>query len=79
MMTHEQSIAETRLWFFDNAAECIADAIEGRQRVNDLESYVTWREEAMVDTLDGKGDHSFAFQQRRHFIQTGECVPLFSR
>lgn len=78
-MTYEESVAETRLWFFDNACQCIEEALSGATRVNDLASYVEWREEAMIASLDGEGDHTFAFQQRRHYIQTGECVPLLTR
>jgi hypothetical protein len=77
-MTHEESVRETRLWFFDNARDCIEEALSGHTRVNDLESYVAWREDSMVSTLDGEGDHTFAFQQRRHFIQTGECIPFLA-
>jgi hypothetical protein len=78
-MTREESVAETRLWFFDNAVACIEQALAGRATVNDLDGYIAWREDCMVASLNGEGDHTFAFQQRRHFIQTGECVPLFSR
>jgi hypothetical protein len=78
LMTYGESVIATREWFAENARQCIEEAKSGITRVNDLDSYIAWREEAARASLAGEGDHSFAFQQRRHFIQTGECVPFFA-
>ena len=75
----DETMQATRQWFADNSLACVADARSGEHRVNDLESYCAWREQAARDSLAGKGDHSFAFLQRAYFIQTGESVPLFSK
>ncbi len=80
-----ETIAATRRWYADNCAACIAEArlyveTEGREgvRVNDLQSYVAWREQSAADDLAGKGDSSFAFLQRAVEIQTGQCVPMLA-
>lgn len=81
-----ETIRATRQWYADNAAACIAEAREyvetgGKSgtRVNNLESYVAWREQAAADSLAGKGDHTVAFIQRAYYIQTGESVPLLAK
>ncbi len=72
-----------RQWFADNARECIREArlyieTDGREgfRVNDIDEYVAWSEQAAADALAGKYDHTFAHWQRAYEIQTGECVAL---
>jgi hypothetical protein len=72
-----ESIQATRQWFADNAQACIDEAVSGEVRVNDLESYIEWNKQRIVDALAGKGDYTFTFAQRAHYIQTGECLPLF--
>lgn len=81
-----ETIAATRRWYADNCAACIAEArlyVEtgGREgvRVNDLQSYVAWREQSAAEDLAGKGDSSFAFLQRAVAIQTGQCVPMLAQ
>jgi hypothetical protein len=74
-----ETIQRTRQWFADNAQACIDGAESGRTQVNDLGRYVAWRRQCIADSLAGKGDHTFAFLQRAHFIQTGESVPLLAR
>lgn len=81
----QETIAATRQWFADNSIACIAEAqlyvdTDGRQGfyVNDLASYVEWQEDLARQSLDGDGDHTFAFVQRAVAHQTGECIPLLS-
>lgn len=72
----QDSIQKCRQWFADNAQGCINQAKSGEIYVNDLFQY-TERQEALTDEyLDGAWDHTFAFLQRAHYIQTGECVAL---
>lgn len=66
----------TREWFAENSRKCIADAVSGNTKVNDLDAYITFHEHAAFDSLAGKYDGNLTFQQRRHFIQTGECIPI---
>lgn len=75
----DETILATRQWYADNAQACIDEARSGATRVNDLERYCAWREQCIVDSLAGNGDHTLAFIQRALFIQTGECVPLLSK
>lgn len=74
-----ETMQRTREWFADNSRKCIEEAQSGHTRVNDLESYVAWREQCAADSLAGKGDHTFAFLQRAHFMQTGTMIPLLSK
>ena len=70
-----ETIALTREHFADISRRCIADATEGRQHVNDLDSYVAWQESAIRDVMTCER-FSLTFLQRAHWIQTGECVAL---
>lgn len=74
-----ETIQRTREHFADIGRACIADARNGTTRVNDLESYIAWREQGIADDLAGKHDGTFAFLQRAYALQTGECLPLLSR
>lgn len=74
-----ETIERTRGYFADLCTECIHDAQSGKTFVNDLARYVAWQEQLSADYLAGKGDHTLTFLQRAHWLQTGECVPLFSR
>jgi hypothetical protein len=75
----EESMQKAREWFADNAQACIDEVRNGNVIVNDPETYYEWCEERKRDAAEGRIDHTFTFLQRAHFIQTGECVPLFSR
>jgi len=72
----QETILECRQWFADNCQACINDAISGEQKVNDITSYIVWQTESKQNALIGKWDYTFAFLQRAHFMQTGECVAL---
>lgn len=81
-----ETIAATRQWYADNAMQCIRESrlyieTDGREgfRVNDIDRYVEQMTERAADSLTDSSDHTFAFMQRAYFIQTGECVPLFSK
>lgn len=71
-----ESIQAARQWYHDNALACIAAVKNGEYRVNDEARYFKDMEENAQEYLDGKWDHTLAFLQRAHFIQTGECVAL---
>lgn len=79
MKLSPKTIHATRQWFADNALACIAEVENGSVRVNNRERYFAQCRERHSDALAGKGDHTFAFQQRAHCIQTGECVPLLPK
>lgn len=73
-----ETIERTRAHFVDIYQRCIEEARDGTTRVNDLESYVAWQLDCISEMESGKGDHSFTFLQRAHWLQTGESVPLFA-
>lgn len=70
----EETIQKTRQWFADNALACIAEVESGKVRVNDPERYFANKRQDHTDFLAGKYDHTFAFLQRAHYLQTGESV-----
>jgi uncharacterized short protein YbdD (DUF466 family) len=72
-----ESITAARQFFADNANACIADAVSGAVKVNNLDKYVSHQRKAHDDALSGVYDHTFAARQRAYFIQTGHSVALF--
>lgn len=66
----------TRQHFHDIDMACIAEAESGAVYVNDLDDYRAWCLQRAADALAGKIDHTFTFQQRAYWIETGECVAL---
>ena len=68
----------TRLHFADLEQRCITDALDGTTRVNDLASYVEWCNNSIINGMAGDSVHTFTFQQYRHYLATGECVPLLA-
>jgi hypothetical protein len=79
MMTPDEANLAARRHFARTGVRCIRAAINGEDRVNDLTSYVAWRREGIRAALKGDGDHTFTHRQMAHYLQTGECVPLFTR
>lgn len=71
-----ESIQAARQWYNENAQKCIDDAISGKTRVNDLESYIEFRQRSIKDLERDDVSISFALLQKAHYIQTGECVAL---
>lgn len=72
----KETIIKTRQWFLDNTQGCIDEAVSGQVGVNDLENYVESMLKRMDDIESGEWDHTFTFQQRAVYIQTGECPAL---
>lgn len=86
----QETIIRTRQHFADNCTLCAASAVaydsiprdqlpEGKFFVNDLISYRRRENQKALDFIEGKNDNSFTFWQRAHWLQTGECVALFSK
>lgn len=86
----QETIVRTRRYFADNCTLCAASAVEydsipkdqlqeGKFFVNDLAGYIADRQAVALDFIEGKNDNSFTFWQRAHWLQTGECVALFSK
>ena len=71
-----ETILATREHFAQIDRDCIEEAVSGAQRVNDLQSYVAWREQSIADGMAGKYDHTVTFMQRALWLQTGDCPAL---
>ena len=78
MTLTDETITATRQHFADIHQDCIDQARAGKFYVNNLERYVEWQEHLRVASLAGEHDHTFTFQQRAWWIQTGECIALLA-
>lgn len=70
---------ETRQWFADNAMACVRAAEDGTEPLAShypVARYRAEQERHATELLAGKWDHTFTFQQRAYWIETGECVAL---
>lgn len=72
----QETIFNTRQWFADNAQTCIDQAVSVEVKVNNLDGYIESKETYIEECLSGVWDHTFTFQQRAIYIQTGVCSPL---
>ena len=75
-MLTTDSILKARQHFADNAFACIAEAVDGRVRVNDLTAYVEDCEIRAIQHSLGKWDHPLTVRQYATWIQTGACHAL---
>lgn len=73
------TIKRTRQHFADNCQACIDEIKSGAVRVDDPQHVIEWQQASAAYYLAGKSDHTFTFAQRAHWLQTGECIPLFSK
>lgn len=69
----------TRQYYADNCDKCIEEAVSGAVHVNDLPKYIEWQTQSKADFLSGKNDRTLAFQQTKHWLATGECIPLLPK
>ena len=76
MNPSSQAISAARYWFASNCYACIAQALNGTFRVNDISEYEATQTKRAEDYLSGKFDHTFTLLQRAWYIQTGESVAL---
>lgn len=70
-----ETIQRTRKHFADIYRACIREAEDGTTRVNNLESYRTWREDAIAEVMTTER-FTVTFLQRAHWLQTGESIAL---
>lgn len=73
-----ESIEKARQWFIDNGHGCIKEAESGEVFVNDLSTYREKCLENIEAHKNGKFDHTFTFQQKAYFFQTGHSVALLA-
>lgn len=72
----QETILATRKHFAEIAQRCIDDAISGKVKVNNLQSYIEWQQASIEAAMTGKNDHTFTFMQRAYWLQTGEMPAL---
>ena len=72
----QETILKTRQHFAESHDRCIDEVLSGKVKVNNPDKYIEWKRQNKNDVLSGKWDHTFTFQQRARWLQTGECVPL---
>lgn len=71
-----ETILATRNHFVGIYKGCIAEAVSGEVRVNDLDKYIQSHEQHISKILAGESDHTLAFLQCALWLQTGECVAM---
>jgi len=71
-----EAIEKSRDWCRENCKTCIDKAKSGEFKVNNLETYIAWQEENIINNDEGKNDHTFGFRQRAYYFQTGKCIAL---
>lgn len=74
-----ETITKTRQFFIDNCEKCKQNAINGIDRVNDLEKYILWKDAMISEYENGINDHTFTFLQRAYYIQTGETIAFLPK
>lgn len=72
------SVLTTRRYFADLCTKCIKEAASGEVIVNDLASYIEWKESDRLKTLRGDFDHTVAFRQYATYVQTGEMRAILN-
>jgi hypothetical protein len=72
----EYSIILARMHFIDLNIRCIQNAINGIDKVNDLNSYINNKELSIESLLNGFDDNTSTMLQYAYFIPTGESVAL---
>jgi hypothetical protein len=69
-----ENIEKARQDFINNQKACIKAAITGKDKVNDLEDYIKWREGMIKKYEENDYTMNFTFLQNAYFFQTGECI-----
>jgi hypothetical protein len=73
------TILKTRQWFVENQQACIDGALNGTLGLAshvDITAYAKQCRQYQFAIIRGEWDHTFTFQQRAVYIQTGECHAL---
>lgn len=76
MQLTDESVQAARDHFVSLQYACITEAVDGRAKVNDLESYC---EDCLLDALRlslGHWDHTFTLRQYATYLQTGTTQAL---
>jgi len=69
-------IVKCKKHFINLNKQCIADAISGKTKVNDLASYIKWQNESTARLQEKETNFSLTFLQHAYFIMTGKSVAL---
>lgn len=78
-MNDIQLTMASRLHFSDIQDGKIKEACEGTVKVNNLEQYILDCLESKKNYLLGKYDNTLTFKQVKHWIKTGESIPLLGK
>ena len=70
------TVLKARLWYAQNALDCIDEAVTGKVKVEDIKKVVKYNIERCHSVLAGSFDHTLAFKQKVHYIENGESVAI---
>ena len=76
MIIKQEFVIKAREHFADLCAQCIDDAVNGIDKVQDLEDYIRWNNDMAAKSLAGDYDHTFSQHQYAYYLQTGESIAL---
>jgi len=76
MRLDQEFVIKARVHFADLCAKCINDAVNGIDKVQDLEGYIRWNNDMAAKSLAGDYDHTFSQRQYAYYLQTGESIAL---
>lgn len=74
-----ETIIKTREYGIKQCLACIDEAVSGKVRVNDIDSYVEGLKEKISKYENGYYDDKLHFLSKAIYIQFGESVPIMSK
>ena len=66
----------TRFYSANQCLECIDEAVNDEVYINDIDLYIIYKMDVICDYLNGEYDHGLGFWQTKHWLETGECIPI---
>lgn len=77
-----KNLQNTRNWYVNNKLSCIHEAISEKAYINPefgLDNYVKQCADQIKKIKNGDFDHTLAFQQKLHYLNTGESVAILQK
>lgn len=73
------TVIKTREYGIKQCQACIDEAVSGKVRVNDIESYIEKQKADMEKYSSGYYDDNLHFLSKAIYIQFGKSVPIMSK
>jgi hypothetical protein len=76
---HPDLIQRTRALLIAEAQAVIDATLSGQDKPNNPAEWIAYWQRHIDDVQQGRADKTFCFQQKTHYLDTGECVPFLAR